>query len=57
MKDLEISHLLDLSHTLAADYLSRFVYPWEALPGISDYIRQLGPTLPRDAYENPQDSH
>lgn len=56
MKDLEISHLLDLSHTLAADYLSRFVYPWEALPGISDYIRQLGPTLPRDAYENPQDN-
>jgi NDP-sugar pyrophosphorylase family protein len=56
MKDLEISKLLDLSHTLAADYLSRFVYPWEALSGISDCIKQLGASLPRDVYDHPKDN-
>ena len=56
MKDLEISKLLDLSHTPAADYLSRFVYPWEALSGISDCIKQLGASLPRDVYDHPQDN-
>ena len=26
--NLEISNLLDLSHTLAVDYLKQFQYPW-----------------------------
>ena len=28
-----IKDLFDLDHTLAADYLSQFTYPWEAAPG------------------------
>ena len=28
--NLEISNLLDLSHTLAGDYLKQFQYPWQA---------------------------
>jgi NDP-sugar pyrophosphorylase family protein len=40
-----ISDLYDLSHTLAADYLSQFTYPWEALDGIKELILTLGPTL------------
>ena len=40
-----IKELYDLDHTLAADYLSGFTYPWEALKGIKDLILSLGPTL------------
>ena len=40
-----ISELYDLSHTLAADYLQGFTYPWEALKGIKELIIQLGGTL------------
>ena len=40
-----IQNLYDLSHTLAADYLAGFTYPWEALKGIKELILQLGPTL------------
>ena len=40
-----ISDLYDLSHTLAADYLRQFTYPWEALKGISDLILSLGAKL------------
>lgn len=45
MKQCEISELYDLTQTIAGDYLSRFTYPWEALDGIKDYIRELGKTL------------
>ena len=40
-----ISELYDLSHTLAAAYLSGFSYPWEALKGIKNMILILGETL------------
>ena len=49
--DLTITALLDLSHTLAGDYLAQFQYPWEALDGIKDLILQLGPTLDPAEYE------
>lgn len=42
--------LLDLTHTLASDYLARFELPWEALDGIKDLILQLGPTLDPSEY-------
>ena len=45
-----VSNLYDLSHTAAKDYLSHFTYPWEALKGISDMIRQLGKTLNKDDF-------
>ncbi|MDD6039157.1 MAG: UDP-N-acetylglucosamine pyrophosphorylase [bacterium] len=51
MKSCEIKELYDLSQTIAGDYLARFTYPWEALDGIKDYIRQLGPTLDPEIYE------
>ncbi len=40
-----ITDLYDLDHTLAADYLKGFTYPWEALKGIKELILKLGPTL------------
>ncbi|MDO5327560.1 MAG: UDP-N-acetylglucosamine pyrophosphorylase, partial [Clostridia bacterium] len=43
--------LFDLSHSLAAPLLEKTEYPWEALDGIKDYILALGPTLPKDEYD------
>lgn len=43
-----IQFLFDLEHTLAGDYLRRFVYPWEALGGIREMILALGKTLGAD---------
>ena len=37
-----IENLYDLRHTLAADYLKGFTYPWEALKGIKEQIISLG---------------
>ena len=46
-----IRELYDLKHTLAADYLSQFTYPWEALKGIKEMILALGKTLDQDYRE------
>ena len=46
-----ITDLYDLDHTLAADYLRAFTYPWEALKGIKDMILALGATLSPDEYD------
>ncbi len=47
-----IRELYDLSHTMAAGYLSGFTYPWEALKGIKDMILELGSSLdPREYTE------
>ncbi len=50
-----IKELFDLSHTAAADYLSRFEYPWEALPGIKNMIINLGNTLDKSEYREISD--
>ena len=46
-----IQDLFDLSHTRAAAYLAAFTYPWEALAGIGELIRRLGPALGEDFQE------
>ena len=50
-----IQKLYDLSHTLAANYLKNFTYPWEALKGIKETILALGAELPTEEYDHPQD--
>ena len=49
--DLHVTALLDLSHTLAGDYLAQFAYPWQALDGIKNLILALGATLPKEEYD------
>ena len=49
--NLTTTALLDLSHTLAGDYLAQFHYPWEALAGIKDLILRLGLSLDPAEYE------
>ena len=46
-----IKDMYDLDHTLAADYLKGFTYPWEALKGIKDMILKLGASLGSDYEE------
>lgn len=50
---IETTQLLDLSHTLAGEYLAQFQYPWQALEGIKDLILTLGPALPKEEYGQP----
>lgn len=52
--NLEISNLLDLSHTMAGDYLKQFQYPWQALDGIKELILTLGASLSPEEYDQPQ---
>lgn len=46
-----IVDLFDLEHTMAADYLRGFEYPWEALKGIKDLIVSLQHNLDRNEYD------
>lgn len=50
-ESLKTQVLLDLSHTRAAALLEKTTYPWEALQGIGDLIKELGPALPKDEFE------
>lgn len=56
MKELEIKELFNLKETIAADYLSGFRYPWEALGGIADFIKRLGAALPSEEYDCPSEN-
>ena len=51
MENVKIKNMYDLSQTIAGEYLAQFTYPWEALKGIADYIRKLGPTLDPERFE------
>lgn len=51
----KINDLYDLKHTKAADYLSNFEYPWEALKGIKEFIIELGKSLD-DEYEEVEEN-
>ncbi len=51
MDEMKIGSMYDLEKTLAADVFADCEYPWEVLPLISDFILQLGKTLPQEKYE------
>ena len=51
MDNAKIINLYNLEETIAGEYLPQYTYPWEALKGISDFIKQLGPTLDPEKYE------
>lgn len=56
MESLRTEALFDLSHTIAAPLLSRFAYPWEALPHLSDFIVELGKTLDPEKFTSPSEN-
>lgn len=55
-EQVTISELYDLNETLAAPLLGQFTYPWEVLPKIGDFIKELGKTLPTDLYEEREEN-
>ena len=44
-------HLYDLTQTIARELLEAAEYPWEALPKIGAFIKELGATLSEEEYE------
>jgi len=47
---IKTKELFSLGHTLAADYLASYEYPWQALKGISDFIKKTGPELDKNEF-------
>ncbi|MGN1314279.1 MAG: UDP-N-acetylglucosamine pyrophosphorylase [Lachnospiraceae bacterium] len=56
MKSITIKDLYTLEESIAAPVFEGASYPWEILPKIKDYILQLGPSLPKDKYEQRGDN-
>ena len=56
MVTIKTVELYDLSHTLAAPLLSKYEFPWEALPHIKEFVIELGKTLSPDEYDNPAEN-
>lgn len=52
---LKTENLLDLSHTKAKDFLSKFEYPWQALETLGEYITSLCAKLNQDEYDELED--
>lgn len=53
---LRTSALYDLSHTAAGPLLESAEYPWQALPGIGAFIKQLGTALSAGDYEQREEN-
>ena len=51
MKVYKTQELLTLEETIAKDIFTGLTYPWEALPKINGFIRQLGATLSEEEYD------
>ena len=51
MESIKIENMLTLEETIAADLFEGVTYPWEVLPKISDFIMELGKTLPENKFE------
>ncbi len=51
MKELKNQQLFEDKNTIAWELISRYEYPYEVLPAISEYIVTLGESLPQDRYE------
>ncbi|MDE7390295.1 MAG: UDP-N-acetylglucosamine pyrophosphorylase [Lachnospiraceae bacterium] len=50
-EQLKSGNLLDFSQTVAKSLFERAVYPWEAFENLSQYIMELGATLPSDKFD------
>lgn len=56
LEDTTIAALYTLEETIAKDIFEGVTYPWEVLPKISDFIKQLGNSLPEENYEKRGDN-
>lgn len=46
-----IENLYDLTHTAAKPLMEKYQYPWEVLPHIGAFIKELGATLSPEEYD------
>lgn len=53
---MTIKKLFDTTNTIAAPLLEKYTYPWEVLPHIGDFIKEVGKTLPESEYNKVGDS-
>ena len=51
MEDCKISNLYNLDETIAKPLLEKYIYPWDVLPHIEEFILELGKSLNKDEYE------
>ena len=51
MEECKIKNLYNLNETIAKELLEKLVYPWEALPKISEFIILFGKKLDSNIYE------
>lgn len=52
----KISDLYDLNETIASKLFEGKTYPWEVLSEIGSFIKELGPTLPTEEFDNPTEN-
>ena len=50
MENIRIENMLTLEETIAKDLFAGATYPWEVLPKIGEFIKELGKSLPADKY-------
>lgn len=51
MKELMLKENYNLEETIAKDLFEGVTYPWEVLPKIGEFIKELGATLDPEEYE------
>lgn len=51
MENMKNQNLFTFSETIAVDIFEGTTYPWEVLPKIGAFIKELGATLPKEEYE------
>lgn len=51
LKNVTIKELYTLDETITTKIFDGLTYPWEVLPKITEFIIELGNTLPEDKYE------
>lgn len=56
MEDCKIINLYSLDETIAKELLLKYIYPWEVLPHIKEFIIELGKTLPKDEYTQKEEN-
>ena len=50
------TELFSFENSIAGDLIKSKTYPWEVLPEISDYIKELGSKLDPEEFENPYEN-
>lgn len=56
MSSILIKDMFNLEQTIAKELFETYDYPWEILPHIGDYIKELGPKLNKNIYEEKGDN-